>query len=325
MGAMATVLGARAGHLTVNGQPTFLLGVGYFGGLGAPEGGVRRDLDDLQRCGVNWVRIWANWRAGGVDVAAIDRAGNPREPFLSKLQWFVKECDRRGLVVGVSLGRGSEHGEVGLTGAEAHRRAVMTLLKALGVFGNWYLDLATHRNLRDARFVCLEEVKALRDAVKAEDSQRLVTVTHSGDLRRTEFLNYLLVAGVDFICVQRPCTPKAGRTDAWTTQYRAWLREAGWEVPILYHESLRRGLFAGWTPTATDLLQDLHAAWSTGAAGWCFVPNDRVRQVFDLRRSRLWDQLDEEERAFLQRAREVTGQWASAFGFVPETSSLRRN
>ena len=43
-----TVLGVRDTRFTLNGEPTFLLGISYYGGLGAPEEFVRRDLDDLQ-------------------------------------------------------------------------------------------------------------------------------------------------------------------------------------------------------------------------------------------------------------------------------------
>ncbi len=46
-----TVLGIQGTRFTLNGKPTFLLGISYYGGLGAPEGFLRRDLDDLQRHG----------------------------------------------------------------------------------------------------------------------------------------------------------------------------------------------------------------------------------------------------------------------------------
>lgn len=56
-----TVLGSRNSQFTINGEPAFLLGISYYGGLGASEDFVRQDLDDLQRHGFNWLRVWATW------------------------------------------------------------------------------------------------------------------------------------------------------------------------------------------------------------------------------------------------------------------------
>jgi len=98
-----TGLGLQDTRFTLNGQPTFLLGISYYGALGASEDFIRCDLDDLQRHGFNWLRVWATWAAFDHDVSAVNAQGGPREPFLGKLQWLVAECDRRGLVVDVTL------------------------------------------------------------------------------------------------------------------------------------------------------------------------------------------------------------------------------
>ena len=64
----------------------------------------RRDFDKMQTCGFNWVRVWATWSAFGGDWAAVDpTTGKPRQPFLASLEKLVAECDRRGLVVDVTL------------------------------------------------------------------------------------------------------------------------------------------------------------------------------------------------------------------------------
>src|SRR5262245_7746987 len=101
-----TVLGVQGTRFTLAGKPTFLLGVSYYGALGAPEELIRRDLDDLERHGFNWLRVWATWSAFDRDVSAVDAEGRPRGPFLGKLKGIVAECDRRGLVVDVTLTRG---------------------------------------------------------------------------------------------------------------------------------------------------------------------------------------------------------------------------
>lgn len=322
---MATVLGVRNGRFTIDGRPIFLLGCSYFAGLSAPEEFVRRDLDDLRHCGIHCLRIWANWRAFGMDVSAVDRKGNPREPYLSKLQWFVGECDRRGIVVGVTIARANEFGEILFVDPDAHRRAVVTLLKALRVFPNWYFDFAAERNLRDYRFVSTQELRILRETAKEIDDQRLLTASYSGDLPRNQLLDDLFTVRIDILAIHRPRTPQSlQQTAERTQQLRAWLRELECDgIPIFYQEPFRRGLTA-WAPTAADFLQDLQAAYTHGAAGWCFAngdqrrsPDGQPRRSFDLRLRRLMEQLDEEERAFLKRLCEVSKEWGNASSSAP--------
>ena len=100
-----TVLGIQGSRFTINGKPTFLLGISYYAGLGASEEFVRRDLDDLQRHGFNWLRVWATCGLFDQDISVVDAGGRPREPQLDKLKRLVADCDRRGLVVDVTLTR----------------------------------------------------------------------------------------------------------------------------------------------------------------------------------------------------------------------------
>ena len=125
----ATVLGIEGTQFTLGGKPTFLLGFSYYAGLGASEEFIRSDLDDFQKYGFNWLRVWATWSSFDSDVSAVDGRGQAREPFLGRLKWLVAECDRRGLVVDVTLTRGKGVGCV--PDFEAHRCAVEVLVEAL--------------------------------------------------------------------------------------------------------------------------------------------------------------------------------------------------
>ena len=87
----ATELGTKDTQFTINGKPTFLLGISYYGALGASKDFIRRDLDDMQKYGFNWFRLWATWGAFDNEVSAVYPQGNPREPYLSKLKWLVEE------------------------------------------------------------------------------------------------------------------------------------------------------------------------------------------------------------------------------------------
>jgi hypothetical protein len=89
MSEHATKLGVDGSRFTLDGKPTFLLGMSYYGALGAPADFVRRDLDDLQARGFNWVRVWATWVADGNDVSAVDHDGSAKQPGLARLLTLV--------------------------------------------------------------------------------------------------------------------------------------------------------------------------------------------------------------------------------------------
>jgi len=307
--AAPTVLGIRDTRFTLNDQPTFLLGISYYGAPGGSEEFIRADLDDMQRLGFNWLRVWATWAHSGADVSAVDIQGQPRQPFMDRLKWLVAECDRRGLIVDVTITRGKGAGSV--PDIAAHRTAVEALVNALREHRNWYLDLANERDVGDARFVSVEELRDLRELVRALDPQRLVTASFGGhDLNETHVRDGLISAGLDFLSPHRP--RHAGSPEETAEKARevlAAMRAVGRMGPLHYQEPFRRG-YGTWQPAAEEFLIDLRGAISGGAAGWCLHNGSRrgtddgePRRSFDLGHRRLFDQLDEEERKVTQRAR----------------------
>jgi hypothetical protein len=311
--AKTTALGIQDSRFTLNGKPTFLLGVSYYGGLGATQEFVRRDLDDLARRGFNWLRVWATWNAFGEDVSAVDPAGAPREQYLERLKWLVAECDRRGIVVDVTLNRGKGSTAGSVADFSGHEQAVETLVRALKDHRNWYLDLANERDVRDARYVPPEELKQLRALVTRLDHGRLVTASFGGhDLDEGDIREALVTIGLDFLAPHRPREADSpAQTAAKTRETLANIKSLGRQAPVHFQEPFRRG-YAGWEPSAVDYLTDLRGAIEGGAAGWCFHngstrTNDdgRPRRSFDLRQQRLLDQLDEEELRVVERAGEM--------------------
>ena len=67
-----TVLGIQGARFTLDGKPTFLLGMSYYGALGARQDFLRRDLDDMQRLGFNWLRVWASCNLFDQDISVVD-------------------------------------------------------------------------------------------------------------------------------------------------------------------------------------------------------------------------------------------------------------
>jgi hypothetical protein len=306
--AAAVTLGLEGARFTLDSKPAFLLGASYYGGLGASDETLAKDLDALKASGCNWVRVWATWAAFENDVAAVDAEGRPREAFVKRLTHLTAEADRRGMVVDVSLSRGN-----GVTGPpklathEAHRRAVETVIAALKPHRNWYLDLSNERNIRDKRYTSFEELAALRKRARELAPTLLVTASQGGDLSR-EDLDRCLNVGLDFVAPHRPRDRESPRmTAAKTREYLAWMKELGRTVPVHYQEPFRRG-YTDWRPTVEDFLTDLRGAREAGAAGWCFHngdqrdrPDGRPRRSFDLQDGPLTSQLDEVELGVLRK------------------------
>ncbi len=311
--ASRTALGVEGAAFTINGQPTFLLGASYYGGLGAPDDARRQDFNEMRACGFNWIRVWVTWAAFGGDISAVDpTTGEPRQPYLDVLKRVVADCDQRGMIVDVTLSRGkTDSGPPRLPTHEAHRVAVRTLVESLKPYRNCYLDLSNERNIGDSRHTSIDELRDLRELVRALDAQRLVTASHGGDIGGDELRAYVREVGVDFITPHRPrAASSPGRTEPKTREYLAAMLELDRVVPVHYQEPFRRGYDQGWRPSSDDFSTDLAQARAGGAAGWCFHNGDqrgaaegRPRRSFDLREQGLFEQLDTEERKFIARLR----------------------
>jgi len=312
-----TGLAIAGERFTINGQPAFLLGFSYFSALGAPEDFIRQDLDDFQRRGFNWLRVWATWRTSDFDLSAFDPAGQVREPFFAKLKWLVAECDRRGLVVDVTLARSKPAAAASaagrLSGFAAHQRAIESLVPALKTYQNWYLDLANERDVRDDRFVPPAELKKLSEQIRQLDPHRLVTASTGGhDLTPQDLREASFDIGLDFVSPHRPRDRESpAQTETKTRSALAAMKDLRRSVPILYQEPFRRG-YGSWEPSSADFFADLRGAFLGGSAGWCFHNGNRrsaresktghSARSFDLRHSRLMDQLDAEELHFINSA-----------------------
>jgi len=304
-GGTETRLGIDRTQFTINGQPVFLYGASYYGALGSKREFVTRDLDDMQRRGINWIRVWATWSAFDTDVSAVDDQGRARDKYMSELKWLVAECDRRKMVVDVTITKGEGRlGNAHVSAFEKHAHALEQLAAELKVWRNWYLDMANEHNIRSkslaTKFVSFEDARKLRDRVRKVDPDRLVTISYVRDASKEDVRRYVLDVQVDFLSPHRPRNPtSAGETAEITRQYLTWMRDLGRVVPVHYQEPFRRDFSKGWQPKAEDFVRDMRGALQGGAAGWCFhngdnrwAPDAQPRRSFDLRQRRLFDQLD---------------------------------
>jgi hypothetical protein len=296
-------LGVRGSEFTLDDRPVFLLGCSYYGALGGDEKTWRADLDDMQKAGMNWIRVWATWAAFGRNDSAVDgKTGEPRAAQMEKLKALVAECNRRGMVVDVTLSRGNGvAGPGGLRTIEAHQRAVESLVAALKPWQNWYLDVSNERNIQDERFTSFDDLAVLRARMREIDPKRLVTASQGGEISEEELRKYVIKAGVDFLTPHRPRDAESpGQTEKMTRRYLAMMKKLDRVVPVHYQEPFRRGYDK--EPDVKDFETDLRGAVAGGAAGWCFhngsnrkAKDGRPRRSFDISSRRLFEQLDEVE------------------------------
>jgi hypothetical protein len=313
-GERTTVLAISGERFLLNGKPGFLLGFSYFAALGAPKDFITQDLDDFQKAGFNWLRVWATWSQHGTNISVVAANGDSRTPFLQRLEWLVAECDRRGMVVDVTLTRGKRNSGSANSSAlpdfRSHQQAVRTLTMTFKAHRNWFLDLANEHDVGDDRFVPDSELAQLRQQVRDFDPGRLVTASYGGhDLTEEQIRAAIETLKFDFICPHRPRSPESpGQTEAKTRELLAIIHQLRHSTPVLYQEPFRRG-YGKWEPNAADFLTDLAGAVSGGAAGWCFH-NGSERQrsgpgrdrSFDLSARRLFEQLDSEELRVVSQA-----------------------
>lgn len=310
------VLGIHDTRFTLNGRPAFLLGASYYGGLGAPETIVTRDLDALKRHGFNWIRVWATWAMNDADVSAVGGDGTPREPYMRRLVRLVEECGRRGMVVDITLTRGRFPVGGGIGDYAAHQAAVRSIMTALKGRRNWYLDLANERDVRDSRYVPIAEVRALRRLARELDPSVPVTASFGGHDLDERYVREALIEGeLDFVAPHRPRhAGSPAETERQTRQCLAAMRRIGRPAPVHYQEPFRRG-YGEWQPTAEDFLTDLRGAVLGGAAGWCLhngstrgAPASKPWRSFDMREQGLFEQLDEHEMEVVRKAASVVRQ-----------------
>lgn len=304
----AVELGIKGEKFTLDGKPSFLLGISYYGGLASTGDNLRADLDDIRDHGFNWIRVWAVWR----NASAFDAAGQPAEPHFARLVNLVRECDKRGLIVDVTFAA-TEHSRR-LSGQERFAtqwKSIEATVKALRNQRNWYLDLANERNNPGTSHVPATVLRQWRDQAKKLYPSLLITASHWNDIPMDRIGEYVDTIGVDFLSPHGDRLPEAVANRAQLTeQYRKALRDRKRVMPVMYQEPSRRDFIDGkgnkWQPSGEDLITELKNSRQGGAAGWClhngdnhFAADRMPLRSFDLRTERLFPQFDAEERKFL--------------------------
>ena len=301
----AATLGISADgrHFTINGVPTFLNGISYYAGLSANSTFVTKDLDDIKARHLNWIRVWTFWGDGkDGSFAALTREGEVREPYMGRLKSLIEECNKRELIVDVTMSHGNEPAPGDQT---QHLACAKTLAKELKPYRNVYIDVSNERDVGDARFVSVEDVGKLITAIKSIDPTRICTASGTPG-SRDDLGKFLTVGKLDFIATHLGRDPgDPAKTVGRVREFIGWMKQLGRRVPIHLQEPFRRGYTPGWEPAVDDYFRDCTGAKIADAAGWC-LHNGSNRNSSDHKPQRsfrmtdadgrLFDQLDEVER-----------------------------
>jgi len=293
--------------IQLDGQPTFLLGVSFFGALdvASPRD---EDLDTLKRWGVTVVRVWAHW---GRPIYQRDGTLSPQGRV--RLLQLVQRLQARGLVLELALLRpGQLPGQryVAFSSEAARVRAVTEIASALREYRHVLFDLYNEHDHPDGP-ISHAAARVLRDAVKAVDPGRLVTISSTGthlvtpDSRvgeaearnlREEASQDVGSVGVDLVAPHFPRTDDwAPSTAARVAAVRSELDRIGRNVPVYLNEERRA---EPGSEMAADIYQRAFtSARDAGAAGWVF----HTKAGYELDTRSFVASLGFSERAALQR------------------------
>ncbi|MHB1462934.1 MAG: cellulase family glycosylhydrolase [Armatimonadota bacterium] len=283
-------------NFSIDGRPAFLNGISYYAAtsISTPEF-LTRDLDDMARYGINWIRVWTMWNINDQNYAVVNPDGTVREPFMSRLKTIIRECNRRKIMVDVTMHRGPH--PVPSNQAE-HLVCARTLALELKGFRNVYFDVANERDVGDARFVSYKDMGELITAVKASDPKRICTA--SGVPNSSKNLNeYLTTGHCDFIATHLG----RGRGDSSRTlgevaKFVGWMKQLGRRVPVHLQEPFRQG-YGNYTPEMDDYYRDAEGGKLAGAAGWC-LHNGSSQSDTHGRPNRSFQMSDTDGRLFTQ-------------------------
>ncbi len=287
------------------GMNGFMLGISYYGALGiADESKIKRDLDDMQKYGFNWFRVWAIWDIVGENVSAITSYGTVREPYMSRLKNLISEASKRGLTVDITLMR---HNSPFPSNFGDHLACVATLAHELKPYRNAYFDVANECNFHDTpNYVSPTEVGDLITTLKSIDPGRLATASFA-HISGKELQEYITIGKIDFVAPHMGFNSFEG-----IVTLQNAMSEIGETLPINMQETFRNG-YESESYTAQDFMSDYEGTKLAGGAGWClhngssrptlggeFLPPHKSFWMKEPEK-RLFEQLDEEEMGAIEQ------------------------
>lgn len=280
---------------TINGSPTFLLGVSYFDGYNYHLS----DLDRLRDEGFNLIRIWIGWSRSNPDFNGFfDEHGNWRSGAEARLLDLVDAASERGIVVDVTI-LSSTLVEPGgdFDDLDVAESVVRSTARALRHSTSIFYDVMNEHNNHDA--ASHADMTRLVAAARDEDPDGIIMYSsyhiwnNNTDSVIQSNINAEIDSGIDLL------TPHLNRTSEWATEtqfrveaIRAHLASIGQNIPVFLGEEHRRH-WNSVQPNQADFLTAARGALNGGAAGWIL----HTEAGFNMSSSTLFDNLDSVELA----------------------------
>jgi hypothetical protein len=268
-------------RLVIDGRSRFLAGVSLFDALGRTPP-RDRDFDALAAWGVSILRVWAHWSE---PIYASD--GSLTAEGRARLERLAARLQARQLVLELVLLRpGQLPGQpyAVFSSPAARTKAVQEITRALLPYRLVLFDLFNEHDHQDGP-ISHAEARTLRDAVKAIDLPRLVTissteyhlVTAAGSLSEAGLQNLRAEVGtgegdvaVDLLAVHLPRTGDwAAATSGRVGRLAGELKRLARPLPIYINEGERVRPGVRSIPP-DDYLLAMRGAREAGAAAWVF-------------------------------------------------------
>ncbi|WP_143755447.1 hypothetical protein [Gloeocapsopsis sp. IPPAS B-1203] len=251
-----TRVGIAGDKFTINGQPTFLLGVSYFDAVHWRES----DLDRLAEYNFNLIRVFLDWRNRGF----FDEEGNLTKS--EELLALVRAANDRGIVVDVTI---TGYSEI------PRDRAVQAAVRALRNEPNVIFDLQNEHNLGGEAALSHSDIRQLYFIAKAENARAIIFTSNyaawmRGNTLNPDVLTQEVKTGIDVIAPHFTRNSRwYGDTGTRVAQTKEHLRSINSNRPVYVQEDHRNG-WRGGDFTKEQFLQAAQEAKTNGAAGWVF-------------------------------------------------------
>ena len=195
-------LGVSGDKFTINGTPTFLLGVSFFDAINETAGNLDSDLQYLQNNHFNLIRVWADWQwqepfestqgdshccRNSTVYDTGKRDGSLNNTRFNQLINVIDQAANRGIVVEVVITDFNPSfyngGDTAAQRLEKHKTAARNITQALSGKTNVFFDLMNEHDNDGTDYLPFPnhaDIKQIADAVASVDSSRIVTVSNRG-------------------------------------------------------------------------------------------------------------------------------------------------
>ncbi|MDO8496047.1 MAG: hypothetical protein Q7S43_01175, partial [bacterium] len=263
-------LGISGDRFTINGNPQFLLFISYFDAMNASDAILDSDFARLQSLGFNGIRIITNWNPPGNPGQLMDANGNLRPGMLNRLINIIQKAQNHGLIVDVTFTRDTVPG----LSVPNYKNGLVATAQGLTAYRNLYFDIGNEADhdgttCGSAR-LCPAEARQIRDAIKAVDSQRIISVSLSSDSGNEP--SYVINGAMDFHPTHGPFSTFNG-TRAFVSGEKAAV--PGKPVHLQEPDRCRSN---PCSYSANAFITSATDAKCSGAAGWNF----HTRAGYDL-------------------------------------------